>query len=68
MELSNVLFKVKASTLLGQHVRVVGDHPHLGSWNPERALVLSTREDIYPYWISNEIISIGRGNSPIFGF
>jgi trehalose 6-phosphate synthase/phosphatase len=37
-----------------EEVRVVGDHPSLGSGVPENGLVLTTHEDIFPCWISSE--------------
>jgi trehalose 6-phosphate synthase/phosphatase len=39
-------------------VRVVGNHPSLGSTldEPEKGLVLQTNEDIFPCWISSEPI------------
>lgn len=35
-------------------VRVVGNHPLLGEWNPEQGLLLETNEDIFPCWISTQ--------------
>lgn len=61
MEICSVLFKFKAKTSLGQHVRIIGDHPQLGSWNPEKALVLSTSSEIYPFWIANEELRVPKG-------
>jgi len=61
MENCNVLFKFKANTSLGQHLRVIGDHPQLGSWNPEKGLILFTNQDIYPFWIANNIVNIAKG-------
>lgn len=36
----------------GECVKVVGDHPALGSWDPARSFELHTNEDIFPSWIS----------------
>lgn len=63
MEPCGVLFKIKANTTLGQHIRIIGDHPQLGSWNPERGLVLYTNSEIYPFWISYDILTLVKGKS-----
>jgi len=41
-----------------EEVRVVGDHPLLGSWEAAKGLVLTTHEDIFPCWISSEPVFI----------
>ncbi|KRV46710.1 glycosidase [Wenjunlia vitaminophila] len=41
-------FNVNATTTLGQNIFVVGDHPSLGSWDPNRALAMSSAT--YPVW------------------
>ncbi|GAA3459292.1 carbohydrate-binding module family 20 domain-containing protein [Saccharothrix longispora] len=41
-------FAVNATTVTGQNVFVVGDHPSLGSWNPANAVALSPAT--YPTW------------------
>lgn len=61
MDFGEILFKLQVDTALGEHVRVVGDHEKIGSWDPLKGLVLCTTPEIYPYWISNEIIQIPRG-------
>lgn len=61
MEFSQTLFKISAETTIGQHVRIVGDHPKLGSWNPALGLVLYTTPNIYPYWVSKELLELERG-------
>eukprot|EP00928_Gymnodinium_smaydae_P062316 TRINITY_DN46213_c0_g1_i1.p1 TRINITY_DN46213_c0_g1~~TRINITY_DN46213_c0_g1_i1.p1 ORF type:complete len:539 (-),score=90.91 TRINITY_DN46213_c0_g1_i1:136-1752(-) len=39
-------------TRVGQHVRVVGSIPLLGSWDPARAVVLGTTATDFPVWRS----------------
>ncbi|WP_018252938.1 carbohydrate-binding module family 20 domain-containing protein [Salinispora mooreana] len=53
----NVTFAVTATTVWGQNVFVVGDHPDLGSWNPDRALPMSAAS--YPQWRLTTPLSSG---------
>ncbi|WP_250443737.1 carbohydrate-binding module family 20 domain-containing protein [Actinotalea sp. C106] len=41
-------FAVTAPTTWGQEIRVVGDHPALGSWDPAAAVALSAED--HPVW------------------
>lgn len=41
-------FGVHATTEWGESIRVVGDHPRLGGWDPARAVPLSSAD--YPVW------------------
>ncbi|OLF15477.1 carbohydrate-binding module family 20 domain-containing protein [Actinophytocola xanthii] len=43
-------FTVQATTTLGQNVYVVGSVPELGSWDPARAVPLTTDQSTYPRW------------------
>ncbi len=43
-----VSFGVRATTVWGQDLRVVGDHPSLGSWAPAAGVALSSAT--YPVW------------------
>lgn len=61
MEHSQILFKISAETSIEQHIRIVGDHPMLGNWNPALGLILTTTPNIYPFWISKNVIEIERG-------
>lgn len=61
MDFGEILFKFHVDTAPGEHVRVVGDHEKIGSWDPLKGFVLGTSPEIYPYWISNEILLIPRG-------
>ena len=61
MEESQILFKFHVETAIGQSVRIVGDNPQLGCWDPKAGLRLSTKPNIYPFWISDEIIVIPKG-------
>lgn len=36
----------------GETVSVVGSHPNLGAWNPDKGVRLTTNETIFPVWIS----------------
>jgi len=57
------IFKVKYETYLGQEVRLVGNIEELGSWDPKKSILMTTNNDIYPYWISTQEITgpIGMG-------
>lgn len=50
-----VVFEVKCPTVNLEDVRIVGSLPELGSWEPSRALPLSTSEHTYPSWRSAEV-------------
>ncbi|CAK9085959.1 4-alpha-D-glucan glucanohydrolase) [Durusdinium trenchii] len=50
-----VVFEVKCPTVNLEDVRIVGSLPELGSWEPSRALPLSTSEHSYPSWRSAEV-------------
>ena len=39
---------VTAETVMGQNIRIVGNQPELGSWNPANAVQLSAKN--YPSW------------------
>ena len=58
-----ITFKVKYETVLGQEVRLVGNIEELGSWDPKKSILMTTNNDIYPYWISTQEITgpIGMG-------
>lgn len=45
---AQVAFGVQATTVWGQEIRVVGDHPALGAWDPARGVPLSSAA--YPVW------------------
>ena len=46
---TTVQVSVRAETAWGETIRVVGDHPALGSWDPASGLALSADPD-YPVW------------------
>eukprot|EP00434_Breviolum_minutum_P032813 symbB.v1.2.029020.t1/scaffold3125.1/size63008/7 len=46
-------FVVKADTIFGQCVRVVGSTPELGLWDPAKAPALQTDPGEYPKWFGN---------------
>ncbi|CAE8675446.1 unnamed protein product, partial [Polarella glacialis] len=43
-----------SDVLFGETVRVVGNHPSLGSWDTTKGIVLQTNEDIFPVWVSRD--------------
>lgn len=52
---TRVYFHVENSNVqFGETVRVVGNHPSLGSWDAQKGIVLQTNEDIFPVWISGD--------------
>ncbi|CAD8080258.1 unnamed protein product [Paramecium sonneborni] len=46
-----VYFKVRCETHSQQELRIVGDVPALGMWNPFNSLSLHTNNEIYPFWV-----------------
>ncbi|CAD8161425.1 unnamed protein product [Paramecium pentaurelia] len=46
-----VYFKVRCETHSSQELRIVGDIPALGMWNPFNSLILHTNNEIYPFWV-----------------
>ncbi|CAD8160409.1 unnamed protein product [Paramecium octaurelia] len=46
-----VYFKVRCDTHSSQELRIVGDIPALGMWNPYNSLTLHTNREIYPFWV-----------------
>jgi hypothetical protein len=45
-----VAFQAIFNTSFGEEVRVVGNHPILGSWDPNNGLRLVTSKQDYPTW------------------
>lgn len=66
--MAKVNFYVKAETKFGQIVKVVGNIPILGMWEPKRGLGLITNEQSYPFWRSQCNISVEIGKSHVFIF
>ena len=50
--LSQVSFRVKYETEYGQSVFIVGNIEELGSWDPSKAIPLTTTPENYPIWKS----------------
>ena len=48
---------VNATTSWGQDIRIVGDHPALGSWNPANGVALSAAT--YPVWRAQVALPAG---------
>lgn len=51
-------FSVRAHTQFYQQIKVCGNIPELGNWNPKKALPLTTNESLYPTWINPEAIQV----------
>lgn len=50
---TKVYFHVEYSKVaFGETVSVVGSHPNLGAWHPDKGVRLTTNEAIFPIWIS----------------
>eukprot|EP00927_Polykrikos_kofoidii_P051113 TRINITY_DN4491_c0_g1_i1.p1 TRINITY_DN4491_c0_g1~~TRINITY_DN4491_c0_g1_i1.p1 ORF type:complete len:1163 (-),score=220.87 TRINITY_DN4491_c0_g1_i1:113-3601(-) len=49
---------VNSEVQYGHSVRVVGNVEGLGSWDPLRGVTLSTNEDVFPCWVSQNAIFI----------
>ena len=45
-----VHFEVRANTVFGEHVYIVGNLPQLGCWEPRRGIRMETSEGEYPTW------------------
>mmetsp|Transcript_26621 Transcript_26621/g.79420 ORF Transcript_26621/g.79420 Transcript_26621/m.79420 type:complete len:1165 (-) Transcript_26621:106-3600(-) len=57
--LTSVYFHIAdESVSFGEVLRVVGNHPSLGDWDPARGHLLDTSEDIFPVWKSPAPISV----------
>ncbi|WP_260458833.1 carbohydrate-binding module family 20 domain-containing protein [Actinotalea ferrariae] len=54
---ASVSFGVRATTVWGQNLRVVGDHPALGSWDPTAGVALSSAT--YPVWRAQVALPAG---------
>lgn len=56
---TKVYFHVECRGIrFGETVRVVGDHPSLGNWDPEKGLELETQQDLFPVFISQHPVFI----------
>lgn len=59
---SHIQFKFKSETQLGQSIHLVGNHPSMGEWNPQKSIKLSTDPFNYPFW-TTPIISLPLNTS-----
>ncbi|CAD8171653.1 unnamed protein product [Paramecium pentaurelia] len=50
---TQVFFRIYCKTQFSQHVKVVGNEPQLGNWNPSKGLQLLTNESMYPIWFTD---------------
>ncbi|CAD8133524.1 unnamed protein product [Paramecium pentaurelia] len=55
---AQVLFRVKCSTEFSQMVRIVGNTPQLGNWNPQQGFKLITNNEMYPIWYSDYALEV----------
>lgn len=56
-----IRFKINFDTAPDQRIKIVGDKPELGNWNPREAINLYTTNDLYPLWVTKERIKIKVG-------
>ncbi|CAD8196909.1 unnamed protein product [Paramecium pentaurelia] len=56
--MSYISFKVIIETRYSQVVRICGNHPLLGQWNPHNSYLLSTSSETYPEWSHDSKIQI----------
>lgn len=47
---TRVTFVIRCRTDFGQRLRIVGEHPSLGGWDPLRGIELLTRNADFPVW------------------
>eukprot|EP00930_Biecheleria_cincta_P018214 TRINITY_DN14266_c0_g1_i1.p1 TRINITY_DN14266_c0_g1~~TRINITY_DN14266_c0_g1_i1.p1 ORF type:complete len:1005 (+),score=162.24 TRINITY_DN14266_c0_g1_i1:33-3047(+) len=52
-------------TSLGQSIIVCGSAPELGSWDPDKGLVLKTDPTTYPTWRASVIADIASFSTPV---
>ncbi|CAD8168735.1 unnamed protein product [Paramecium octaurelia] len=50
---TQVFFRIYCKTQFYQRVKVVGNKPQLGNWNPTYGLQLLTNESMYPLWFTD---------------
>lgn len=60
-ELCEISFKIKFFTQLSEQVRLLGNIPALGSWDPKYAYPLKTSPQDYPFWVSEAPIKVKKG-------
>lgn len=61
----DVVFRLeRGMTRWGETIHVVGDCAELGSWTPEKGVLMATDEESYPKWRSNEVRFCVRKISP----
>ncbi|CAD8084323.1 unnamed protein product [Paramecium sonneborni] len=56
--MSYISFKVIAETRYSQIIRICGNHPSLGQWNPQNSYPLYTKCETYPEWSHESKIQI----------
>jgi len=42
----------------GESLRVIGNHPSIGSWDPDKGLQLETTQETFPCWISKDCVLV----------
>ena len=53
-----VVFQFSSQTIFGEKVRIVGNHPSLGNWDPWLGMQLTTDGNSYPLWIAPTPVSL----------
>lgn len=60
-ELCEIHFKIKIFTHLSEQIKILGNIPQLGAWNPNNAFALKTGPDHYPFWVSETPLKLKKG-------
>ena len=51
-------FRVSADTEIGQRIKIVGEGPQLGNWDPDQGIELKTSSEDYPVWKNINALTI----------
>lgn len=55
---SKILFQFSSKAAFGEKVRITGNHPSLGNWDPFQSPFLETDANTYPVWVTPTFISL----------
>ena len=56
-------FQVKAETIMGESIAIIGSTPELGMWQVEDCIHLNTSEQDYPlWWIELDLLAVDGEN------
>ena len=56
-----IIFKIVVHTQFNESVRVVGDIPELGCWDPNKGFELTTNPQQYPVWYNKSKLMLKKG-------